>query len=146
MRSLKCVVVGDGAVGKTCLLISYKFNSFPAEYTPTVFDNYTHKVNVDGTPFNLNLWVSCLHATRTHACYAESRPRTDRARTSAHNPVCVVQDTAGQEEYDHIRVVSYADSDVVLIVFAVTSPDSFANTKSKWYPEVAYIFLSSCAV
>ncbi|KAH8921629.1 hypothetical protein BT69DRAFT_1221263 [Atractiella rhizophila] len=99
----KLVIVGDGACGKTCLLIVFSKGTFPEVYVPTVFENYVADVEVDGKRVELALW-----------------------------------DTAGQEDYDRLRPLSYPDSHVILICFSVDSPDSLDNVQEKWISEVTH--------
>lgn len=99
----KLVVVGDGACGKTCLLIVFSKNQFPEVYVPTVFENYVADIEVDGKLIELALW-----------------------------------DTAGQEDYDRLRPLSYPDTNVLLICYSVDAPDSLENVPEKWVPEVKH--------
>jgi len=46
LSRVKCVLVGDGAIGKTSLVVSYTTNGYPTEYVPTAFDNYAGKLVV----------------------------------------------------------------------------------------------------
>ncbi|KAM8743203.1 rho-related GTP-binding protein RhoF [Acanthopagrus schlegelii] len=47
-------------------------------------------------------------------------------------------DTAGQEDYDRLRPLSYQEANLVLICFDVTNPTSFENVLIKWFPEVRH--------
>ena len=50
------VVVGDGAVGKTCLVTSYGKNGFISEYVPTVATNFESKIEYEGRTIALDIW------------------------------------------------------------------------------------------
>ena len=53
---IKVIVIGDTNVGKTCLLVTYTTNCFPDTYVPTVFDNYSAPISVNGKTIQMNLW------------------------------------------------------------------------------------------
>lgn len=97
----KLVVVGDGAAGKTSLLVAYKEGKFSADYTPTVFENSIASVPVEDRLVELSLW-----------------------------------DTAGQEDYDRLRPLSYPDTHVILICYSVDKPESLRNVLHKWIYEL----------
>ena len=99
----KLVIVGDGACGKTCLLIVFSKDQYPEVYVPTVFENYVAEIEINGKLIELALW-----------------------------------DTAGQEDYDRLRPLSYPDTDVILICFTIESIDSLDNVEDRWYPEVKH--------
>ncbi|MEE6528049.1 hypothetical protein FKM82_029930 [Ascaphus truei] len=88
----RLVVVGDGACGKTCLLIVFSKDEFPESHIPTVFENYVEDIEVDGKRVELALW-----------------------------------DTAGQEDYNRLRTLSYPDANVILMCFSIDNPDSLGR-------------------
>ncbi|KAI8985123.1 P-loop containing nucleoside triphosphate hydrolase protein [Pilobolus umbonatus] len=100
-KRIKLVVIGDGACGKTCLLIVYTKQGFPKTYIPTVFQSFVADVHIDGHHLELALW-----------------------------------DTAGQEDYDRLRPMSYMNTHVILLCFAIDSPDSLDNVQEKWIDEI----------
>lgn len=103
MQAFKVVVVGDGAVGKTCLLMCYTQKMFPREYIPTVFDNFSKNVSHDGNLIRLDLY-----------------------------------DTAGQEDYDRLRVICYPNTDVFLVCYSIENEASLKNVEKKWVPELSH--------
>lgn len=103
LKHVKCVTVGDGTVGKTCMMIAHVNNTFPGEYIPTVFDNYSENMCLNGRFVSLNLW-----------------------------------DTAGQEDYDRLRPLSYPQTDIFLACFSLISPISFDHIEHKWHPEIQH--------
>lgn len=89
------------------MLISYTKNKFPAEYVPTVFDNYIVDIAIDDSDVpdinevKMDLW-----------------------------------DTAGQEDYDKLRPLSYDETDIFVMCFSTTERSSFDNIKERWFPEI----------
>ncbi|XP_045918645.1 rho-related GTP-binding protein RhoV-like [Micropterus dolomieu] len=100
-EELSCMLVGDGAVGKTSMIISYIFNGYNTEYRQTAFDVFTGLVHVNGIPTRIKLI-----------------------------------DTAGQEEFGHLRSLCCAHVDVFILCFSLVNPVSFDNITSKWIPQI----------
>ncbi|XP_006791536.1 ras-related C3 botulinum toxin substrate 1-like isoform X1 [Neolamprologus brichardi] len=126
MQTVKCVVVGDGGVGKTCLLTSYTTNAFPGEEIPSVFDHYSSNVMVDGNPVTLALWD-----TAGQADYDKLRPlsysQTVQKKDHMQKKITIL----GSDCF-----VSLSYQDIFLICFSLVCCTSYENVRHKWHPEV----------
>ena len=137
--SKKFVVVGDGGCGKTCLLISYSQGYFPdvGNATEDRWSNANSNQKYVPTVFE------------NYLSHTEHKP-------SGKTVELALWDTAGQEEYDRLRPLSYPETDLLFVCFAIDCPNSLENVmdkvsvwlvillyfpsdiKSQWYPEVLH--------
>ncbi|KDN60278.1 putative GTP-binding protein RHO3 [Colletotrichum sublineola] len=127
----KLVLLGDGACGKTSLLNVFTRGYFPTVYEPTVFENYVHG------------------ASSSAALLVASKPLFAHHTLLTPNPLDIfvdnvhielsLWDTAGQEEFDRLRSLSYGadDTDLIMLCYSVDSKDSLENVESKWVGEIA---------
>lgn len=82
----------------------------------------------------------CLYFTSSSTC-----GRARNRRLTAHPDIYVdsvhielsLWDTAGQEEFDRLRSLSYDDTHAIMLCFAIDSKDSLENVESKWVGEIA---------
>ncbi|ELR13186.1 cell division control protein 42, putative [Acanthamoeba castellanii str. Neff] len=123
-QSAKCVVVGDGAVGKTCLLATYSKDEFPSEYVPTVFDNYETAVMIEGVCYNLNLWDTAGQEGTPSHC-----PPFPSAMAHRMMKLLLL-------EYDKLRHLSYPETDIFIACFSLVDSDSFHNITNRWVKEL----------
>lgn len=110
-RRLKCVLVGDGAVGKTSLIVSYTTNGYPAQYIPTAIDHFSARVEVDGRPVRLQMCDMAGQRWET-------------------------KDGSLNVEFERLRPLCYHNADVFLLCYSVVLPPTFRSVAERWAPEV----------
>jgi small GTP-binding protein len=107
MSSTKALIVGDGAIGKTCLLSAFTndastFDDGEPEYEPTTFNNFILEwQSSEGKDLTVEMW-----------------------------------DTAGQEAFEQLRKLSYPGTDIFLIGYSCVSSTSLNNIQHKWLTEI----------
>lgn len=121
----KLVIVGDGACGKTCLLMAfcaYK-EAFMEQYIPTVFENHTVSIEYSLPPQD----------NSKNAAFKKAETSQLKLKMEL-----TLWDTAGQEDYDRLRPLSYPDTHVILLCYAVDSPLSLEHAVTRWAPEIKH--------
>ncbi|KAA8910362.1 hypothetical protein TRICI_004160 [Trichomonascus ciferrii] len=88
---------------------------------------------------------TCLMVTYAHGTFPETYVPTvfENYLTKVRAPSgkiveLALWDTAGQEEYDRLRALSYPEANVLLVCFAIDQPASLDNVYDKWIPEIAH--------
>ncbi len=120
--SKKIVVVGDGGCGKTCLLISYSQGYFPEVRATRRLQSAGGGGELTAAPpLGRN---TCRLSSRTTSPTRRTRPRAGPSSLPSGIP-------PAQEEYDRLRPLSYPETDLIFVCFAIDCPNSLENVMDK---------------
>uniref|UniRef100_A0A2I3GD82 Rho-related BTB domain-containing protein 1 n=1 Tax=Nomascus leucogenys TaxID=61853 RepID=A0A2I3GD82_NOMLE len=117
VETIKCVVVGDNAVGKTRLICARACNTTLTQYQLLA----THVPTV----WAIDQYRVCQEVLE------RSRDVVDEVSVSLR-----LWDTFGDHHKD--RRFAYGRSDVVVLCFSIANPNSLNHVKSMWYPEIKH--------
>ena len=138
---MKVVVVGDGAVGKTSMLLCYTTNTFPTDYVRTAPRErrvsrraIPHPSPVPARDARLVRALTFPFPSPQMATvfdnYAVNVPYGDKTINLG------LWDTAGQDEYAQYRPLSYDQADGFILAFSLVDRASFDNVAGAWIREL----------
>lgn len=117
--SIKVSVVGDSGVGKTCMLMTFVNKKYPEEEDR--INRHSLFENTSGT----------VHGSR--AASFEVPVSIDVGGSSV---ALGLTDTIGTDEYRRFRETFCVKTDIFLVCFSVTEPDTLENVRQNWLTEI----------
>merc|ERR1712086_446058 len=121
----KLIIIGDGAIGKTCLVARFNKDGFTDNYEPTMFDDQPFDLVFDEIDDVTGPWTRFLDPVTKEPQGVEDDKRT-----------LAIWDTAGQESLEELRHLAYPKTHVILLGYNTSRPDSLENCKDKWQEEL----------
>ena len=120
---LKVVLAGDGYCGKTSLQVAFRKD----EFDEADLDESSEQPSTS-SQFDPTYRPTIFEAYETEIQLEEFDVPFQLS----------IWDTPGQEDYERLRPLSYPHADIIVLCFAVDSPDSLDNIEDKWIKELEY--------
>lgn len=152
----KLVVVGDGGCGKACPSSSSSIVHAHSTSRPA-FSLFMPRIGFRRSVHSPHRIILLIQAVMKAYIPTVFENYVTQVQFDGKMVELALWDTAGQEEYDRLRPLSYPESDVILIVFSIDFPTSLANVQDKvcaslltplmfpdlwpntqWFPEVSH--------
>lgn len=157
-QKVKMVLLGDSQVGKTSLVSSYTtLRAFPQQQTsPSKGGGGENRSSNNSTSSSKSGSMSknCNSSNLTNSCGQLSLKGSAKLKAPFADYYATVTvddkdfelsmwDTNSSAEYEHIRPLNFAKTDIFLLCFLVTQQTSLDNVAAKWVPEIKSTFPST---